>query len=742
MMRRAAYQIALLTAIVYFYRLARHRTAPSTARSTTPSVYLPPVLISNPKPSLFRGMPISIAVVAAFLAAVLALRATSDAAPQFAYEETFDALDPAAPSVALIPAGITHFSTHEGEAGVVDGADSQGFLAETYPGDHGSDCFFNGSNQHTVRTSHRANDEANYVCMFHMMSAVGDVAPYSVNTFYPRQEFDFASGGTLEFDVNMNGDHGRSWWEVQIAPRELTTFAPADWGLVHEHYADKRIILRFDDDGDRVVLIGDIPIVNYDDQYNIAYQDDGGGGWSSTHPGDPVNNINDRRPRRTHRIVLEENQLNWQIELEDGSFEDFIVSIPGGLPFTRGLVLFKSHAYTPTKEEASNFNIYTFHWDNIRFDGPVIQPFDHFEAGTVAFDGGSQTIDLPHLGANVWLVGQANRPVAGASVSINGGPPQPVQFLQGNGSGWRTFRFAPQGLQVGTNTFVWSTPNDNYFAVKAVEVQMDTDFVTPPPPPETATPTSTPIAATATLPPGSTTPSPTPDASPSATITPTFTPTPTPTPTAGPSATATFSPVPSSTPTPTPTPTAGPSATATFTLVPSSTPTPTPTPTAAPSATATFTPTPTRTARPSATATFTPTRTATPSATATFTPTRTATPSATATFTPTPTATPIALTTAGVHSENGSCFVPGVGESGELFGGPGAITPEDEVQIIVGNSGTTLNCLADVGNLSGEGQLYSGFPCMLYRDGDLEEAPVSVLSVAANGESLLSCVFP
>ena len=52
--------------------------------------------------------------------------------------------------------------------------------------------------------------------------------------------------------------------------------------------------------------------------------------------------------------------------------------MPGGLPFTRGLVLFKTHAYNPTKD--GNHDVYTFHWDNIRFDGPVGGRYEVAEA--------------------------------------------------------------------------------------------------------------------------------------------------------------------------------------------------------------------------------------------------------------------------------------------------------------------------------------------------------------------------
>jgi hypothetical protein len=66
--------------------------------------------------------------------------------------------------------------------------------------------------------------KAFFICKDHMMSSMGDVEGYSVTAFWPRQEFDFSYGGVLEFDVNINDNHPRSWFEVMIVPRaELKT---------------------------------------------------------------------------------------------------------------------------------------------------------------------------------------------------------------------------------------------------------------------------------------------------------------------------------------------------------------------------------------------------------------------------------------------------------------------------------------------------------------------------------------
>jgi len=305
------------------------------------------------------------------------LLANKEAAPTtWAIEETFDG-DPTAPSQALLPKSFDYVVTHRTHP-----AEHFTKVFDTYLADHADNCA--GPNpsvsplpQHQVRTSHLSNggspDKSFYICKNHMMSSMGSVEGYSVTSFWPRQEFDFSEGGVLEFDININGDHPRSWWEVMITPRsELKVGAAMDWLPIDETYPKDRIVLRFHDTSARFVQVGAGAI-----SPNGVIVDTGDWrGWKDEFPDDPANN--DRRIRRTMRVQFETNRITWSIEKEDGSFDDFVVDVPSGLPFTRGLVLFKTHAYTPEKD--GNYNVYTFHWDNLRFTGPVVGRYEAFEA--------------------------------------------------------------------------------------------------------------------------------------------------------------------------------------------------------------------------------------------------------------------------------------------------------------------------------------------------------------------------
>ncbi len=413
---------------------------------------------------------------------------------KWAFEETFDG-DPASPSQDLLPDNFDFVATHRTHQ-------KEHFrVFESYPADHDVNC--NGPDpnasplpQHSVVTSHKSNgtnpDKSFYICKNHMMSSMGDVDGYSVTSFWPKQEFDFSSGGYLEFDVSINADHPRSWFEVMITPRSELKVAAAPWWLpIDEAYPKDRIAFSFDRQT-REIQVGTGAI----DPEGLTAYGKQWWDWPERYPNDPANY--DRRIRRTMRIHLTEHKITWSIEKADGSFDAYAIDVPDGLPFSRGLVVFKTHAYTPEKDR--NMNIYTFHWDNIRFSGPVVGRYENFEATDVVYLQGNGdrpvgqtktvTIDLPHVGPNPVLFGQVHTPMSGqVLLSINGRsniPVHPYDYNPGtcSSTGWKSFQVQvdPSWLKTGSNTFKWTIgpkPNCaedwlwNGFSIKDLEIQFD-----------------------------------------------------------------------------------------------------------------------------------------------------------------------------------------------------------------------------------------------------------------------------
>jgi hypothetical protein len=423
----------------------------------------------------------------------------------WALEETFDG-DPPSPSQELLPGNFDYVVTHRQHP-----REQFTKIYEPFLADHATNC--DGPNpevtplpQHLVTTrqdSDGANpDDSFYICKNHMMSALGDVAWYSNSSFWPRQEFDFSDGGVLEFDISVNLGHGqRSWWEILIAPRDQMRVgtASAD-SAIDERYPPDRIVLNFGEMVRRIrVGTGDLDPQGWqvDERqfgpFDWAY-------WNALHPDDPA--ITDRRIRRTMRITLQNDRIIWAIEMANGDFDEFAVNLPSGLPFSRGLVMFKTHAYTPRKQ--GNFDTYTFHWDNIRFDGPVTGQYEVFQADDVVYlqtdgnrpIGDSQSVGLilPRVDDNPVLFGQLHGALRGqVLLSINGGPEievNPYEYLlddcvSGQWRDWKSFRVEldPAWLRVGENTLTWrvgprpdcaSNPDwwDGY-SVKFLQIQLD-----------------------------------------------------------------------------------------------------------------------------------------------------------------------------------------------------------------------------------------------------------------------------
>jgi len=303
---------------------------------------------------------------------------------------------------------------------------------------------------------------------------MGDVSGYSVTSFWPRQSFDFADGGVLEFDVNVNENPGRFWWEIVISPRDQLKVASADsFFPIDETYPLDRIRFSWLSTGERKIGVG-----------TGAHAPQGWlvdeTSWRTPRfidPDDPA--LTDRTIRRRMRLTLEENQIHWDIGLADGSTDRYSVDVPGGLPFDRGLVLFKTHAYTPNKD--GNFDFTTWHWDNVIW----------LQANGDRAIGDSETasINLDAVGANPKLFGQIHSPLRGqVLLSINGNSSitvHPHHYLEEDcaSSGWSSFLIdvPPGQLKAGNNTFRWTigprpncdTYNWNGFSIKDMELQFD-----------------------------------------------------------------------------------------------------------------------------------------------------------------------------------------------------------------------------------------------------------------------------
>lgn len=380
-------------------------------------------------------------------------------------------------------------------------------LFEKFPGDHDDSCVPPDPKtkplpSHMIRTSHNGTgsnpDESFYICTNHMMVALGEVSPYSIAAFFPKQEFDFSKGGTVEFQVSNNARRRRHWWEIVINPRSLMSVAAGpEWAPIEEHYPTERIVFRFFH-GFREMQVG---TEQQDPLGRVGFateEDPYRGPWYDRYPTDE--SMFDRRIQRQHRIVISKDlrSVMWSTETPNGGWDNLSMRLKKPMPFTRGMLLVKTHSYTPGKD--GNTDDFTDHWDNIRFSGPKVGRYINYEANENIYlerngdrqvgDEATNVINVKKVGKKPILFGQVHMPIKGeVLLSINGQKfveIRPYRYTDGcTAEGWKSFQLTVNvaHLKKGMNSFRWVIGKRSCvskilfqwigFSVKSLELQID-----------------------------------------------------------------------------------------------------------------------------------------------------------------------------------------------------------------------------------------------------------------------------
>jgi hypothetical protein len=424
----------------------------------------------------------------------------------WAFEETFDGT-PSSPQPFSSPR-LQLVVGENNQDGIVDGQEDGGGSGVIEAG-HGPNCgppVGTGANNHNLHVDfnllgfqQNTRPHLAYICNAHLMTAVK--SGYGVVSFMPRQLFDWAGRtGTYEFETSLF-TFGREWWDTYIVPE-----AEMLWEIVHlnEGGTGEQLPRR----GVRFSLVGNVPSVALIDNYQIVHEFRHWQQYRQAFPNDPA--LSDPTIRRTVRMRLSQTGWGYEIEKQDGSYWSFSGTLPQALSFTRGLVRTEHHAYNPTKDGITGtpWSQYTHHWDNVRFDGPIVPARPAFQPGPHFVDlyqppgavSGPVTIQVP-LGA-----GQIQNPVLMGhmasnlqrdevdpqntthwrQVRVNGGTWQDIALVKNVGCGgcdrsWSTFRVALSGVVPGANTVEFRYPlrppqatwHRDGFRVKDIELQVD-----------------------------------------------------------------------------------------------------------------------------------------------------------------------------------------------------------------------------------------------------------------------------
>jgi hypothetical protein len=423
----------------------------------------------------------------------------SESAPTWTFQEAFDGI-PGQP----LPWESAHWDV------IVTGS-SAGTLAG-----HGPDCSAPPA-LHGIS----GGDDSIFVCNNHLMTTVN--AGYAVLSFMPRQQFDWnGRTGTLEFETNLYG-FGRSWWDIYIVPQDemLLDIQHPDEGGTGELYPRRAV---------RFSYLGGAPEVAVIEDYRQVYKFRHWQNYGQAFPSDSM--TYNPAARRPFRLSLSERSWKFEIQKQDGSYWSHSGTFPAPLSFSRGLVRFQHHAYNPEKDGISPQHT-TFHWDNIRFDGPVVSANASYEVPAVINNQTgptSFTVNLPQGGAGrligllssqlIWSPIESNIINADrwAQVRVNGGAWEAIRFrketLTGLGGRNRSTIDTPLTFVAGNNhvEFQFQRPanatwQNNRVLVQEMEIQFGAPGSSPPPPPaQTPTATLIPTLATSTPAAGSITP--------------------------------------------------------------------------------------------------------------------------------------------------------------------------------------------------------------------------------------------
>jgi hypothetical protein len=480
------------------------------------------------------GVRLALGAIAGLLAAmpfVSGPGTTRAEAAVWAFEETFDGA-PGAPLNFSSARWDIVAGSNDLDA-IVDGQTVEGVAGGgIIEAGHGADCgapigrgelnnhiLIPGSDPHTFQ--HNTRPKLSYVCNHHMMTTVK--SGYGVVSLMARQPFDWAGRtGTFEIDVNPYA-FGREWWDVYFVPEDdmLLEIVMRDEGGTGEQLPRRGVKFSFRDGNPAVAVINNYGIVSDQGTWQ-KFQDE--------FPTDPA--LTDPRIRRTFRFQLSQTGWGFAVQKADGSMWEFSGTFPQPLSFTRALARIEHHAYNPTKDGifGAPWSQFTYHWDNVRFDGPVV-------ASTPAYEPGPHFVDLmrspdpnfvsPPVRINVPSSQTQNALLTGHIASmlnfdgvdpqnashwrqfrLNGGPWQDILLVKNASAGersWSTFRNPLTGVVQGENRIEFRYPTRpaqatwhwNGYRVKDLEIQLrGAAFVPPAPPPATPTPTAAPPVPT------------------------------------------------------------------------------------------------------------------------------------------------------------------------------------------------------------------------------------------------------
>jgi len=367
---------------------------------------------------MFRKFLLTISVGMALFGAAIVANATFSGTPP---TETFDG-NPVAPAP---------FSDSEWDIQVHSRDPGTWYALEGIDAQHGADCSAPPATHHNT-----SYEGAVFQCRDHVMTAI-NAGGYGAIYLTPNRLVDFSNGATIQFDLSTLRMSLRDWVDIWITPYDDNLALPFDNGDVDLQGMPRK--------GLHITMSafnGETTFRCYRIDNFVQEELNGSHWWLSV---DSLLAGLGRQPsatvRDTFRLDLSPGSLKFSLPVaSDGNWGGEFCNttgeggIGGSLGFTKGVVQFGHHSYTPSKDGAGVPA--TWHWDNVSIEPS--EPFSIIQADRRYVDG-EQTVNF------------ASPAPAGSSLRFSANGVVEVNF----GSGWQAARIQPAQTNVDRTRSYW-----------------------------------------------------------------------------------------------------------------------------------------------------------------------------------------------------------------------------------------------------------------------------------------------
>lgn len=228
---------------------------------------------------------------------------------------------------------------------------------------HGADCS-------SPPAAHTATlpTEMVFQCANHVMTAMNG-AGYGAIYLTPNQLLDFATGGTVSFDLSTLHMSTRDWWDITVSPFADSQALPLLSDLSGSNFTGGGVDLQEPNRNSVVVTTDNGQLApNLKVVINNALTAYGGSGVGVD--ADIPATVNQAAVRQHFVLTLSATHVKFERLVNTGVPSRIFIDqdIPA-LGWTQGVVNFGHHSYNPTKDGSGQPA--TWHWDEFAIDPAV-----------------------------------------------------------------------------------------------------------------------------------------------------------------------------------------------------------------------------------------------------------------------------------------------------------------------------------------------------------------------------------